>query len=112
EPEKVNEVIEALERNFAKAAAGEFTAEELARAKGVIIAAELINRQTNADRAAAAALDELYGLGYEHSQTLSQRINRVSLDDLKRVGQKYLSQPHLVCVTTPKPELIKYPPSE
>ncbi len=112
EPEKVNEVIEALERNFAKAAAGEFTTEELARAKGLIIAVELINRQTNADRAAAAALDELYGLGYEHSQTLSQRINRVSLDDVKRVGKKYLSRHHLICVTTPKPELVKYPPAQ
>ncbi|MCK4849833.1 MAG: insulinase family protein, partial [Phycisphaerae bacterium] len=86
--------------------------EELARAKGIIIATDLINRQTNGDRAATAALDELYGLGYEHSQTLSQRINRVSLDDLKRVGQKYLSRPHLVCITTPKPELVKYPPGE
>ena len=111
EPEKVNEVIEILERNFAKAAAGEFTADELATAKGLIIATDLINRQTNSDRAAAAALDELYGLGYEHSQTLSQRINRVSLDDVKRVGKKYLSAHHLICVTTPKPELIKYPPA-
>ncbi len=112
EPKKVNEVIEILERNFAKAAAGEFTTEELERAKGVIIAVDLINRQTNSDRAAAAALDELYGLGYEHSQTLSQRINRVTLDDVKRVGKKYLSPHHLICVTTPKPELIKYPPGE
>ena len=60
----------------------------------------------------AAALDELYGLGYDHSQTLSQRINQVSLDDVKRVGKKYLARHHLICVTTPEPELIKYPPSE
>jgi len=112
EPEKVNEVIEALERNLAKAAAGEFTAEELVRAKGVIIAAEIIDRQTNADLASTAALDELYGLGYEHWESLAERINAVTMAELKRVAVKYLSRPHLVCVTTPKPELVNYPPSE
>ncbi|NIA07575.1 MAG: hypothetical protein GWP14_08070 [Actinobacteria bacterium] len=112
EPDKVNDVIEALERNLAKAAAGKFTEEELARAKGIIIAAEIIDRQTNADLASIAALDELYGLGYEHWQSLAERINAVTMAELKRVATKYLSQPHLVCVTTSKPELVKYPPSE
>ena len=112
EPAKVNDVIEALERNLAKAAAGEFTEEELARAKGIVIAAEVIDRQTNADLAGASALDELYGLGYDHWQSLSKRINAVTMDELKRVGAKYLTRPHLVCVTTPQPEVVRCPPSE
>jgi len=112
EPDKVNAVIEALQRNLAKAAAGDFTDQELARAKGIIIAAEIIDRQTNADLAGIAALDELYDLGFDYSQSLAQRINAVTLADLKRVGAKYLTSPHLVCVTTPNPELVSYPSSE
>ena len=112
EPGKVTEVIEALERNLAKAARGEFTEEELARAKGVVIAAEIIDRQTNGDLASTAALDELYGLGYDHWESLAERIDAVTMAEVKRVAEKYLTRPHLVCVTTPKPEAVKYPPSE
>jgi zinc protease len=112
EPDKVNDVIEALERNLAKTATGEFTEEELVRAKGIIIAAEVIDRQTNADLASTAALDELYGLGYDHWQALAERINAVTMAEVKRVGVKYLSRPHLICVTTPKPEVVKYPPAK
>ena len=107
EPEKVNQVIEVLERNFAKAAAGDFTQAELDRARGIIISAEVINRQTNSELAATAALDELYGLGYRHSQTLTDRINAVTMDEVKRVAKKYLTRGHLICVTTAKPELVQ-----
>ena len=106
EPEKVNEVIEGLQQNFTKAAAGEFTQAELDRAKGIVISAEVINRQTNSELAAPAALDELYGLGYLHSAALTERINAVTLDEVKRVAKKYLTRNPLICVTTPKPESV------
>ena len=112
QPDKVNDVIKALERNLTKAAQGEFTEAELARAKGIIIAAEIIEKQTNADLAATAALDELYDLGFDHSENLAKRINAVTMVELKRIAEKYLTRPHLVCVTTPNPELVNYPPPE
>ena len=112
QPDKVNAVIESLERNLTKAAQGEFTEEELARAKGIIIAADIIEKQTNADLAGTAALDELHDLGFDHSESLAKRINAITMAELKRIAEKYLTRPHLVCVTTPNPELVNYPPSE
>ena len=54
----------------------------------------------------------LYGLGFDHSDHLADRINAVTMTELKRVAAKYLTRPHLVCVTTPKPELVQYPPQQ
>lgn len=80
------------------------TQEELDRAKKKILGAEAINNQSNAGFGAQAASSELVGLGYDHYQQRADEINKVTLDDMKRVIQKYLGAPGSV-------EAIVTPPS-
>ena len=74
----------------AKVRDADISAEELERAKSMAIAANAIENQTNAAQAQAAASDELFGLGYSDNERYASRINRVTLEDVRRVADKYL----------------------
>lgn len=104
QPEKADEVAEIILKNMAKARGGEFSDEEMGKAKKVCITTELLGRQTNADLAAQAALDELYGLGYDYSLGFADRVNAVTKEEVKRVAQKYLTK-HALLIA--RPELPK-----
>jgi zinc protease len=64
--------------------------EELVRAKTMAISSQAIESQTNMARAQQAASDELFGVGYANSSQYEQRINAITLDDVRRVAQTYL----------------------
>ena len=67
------------------------TKEELDRAKAKVIGQRKIARQDLGSLAMTAALDELYGLGYAHSDTEDALFQAVTLDQVKAVAQKYLN---------------------
>jgi zinc protease len=46
--------------------------------------------ETNADLSFMTALDELYGLGFDHYREYEARIDRVTKDDIKRLARQYL----------------------
>jgi predicted Zn-dependent peptidase len=49
-----------------------------------------------------AALDELYGLGFNHGQELEAKVNGVTLGDIKRVAAKYFAkQPYVLAIVRP-----------
>lgn len=100
QPEKVNEVIELILQNMEKARAGDFSDEELARAKDLALIAERLERQTNDQLSRDAALNELYGLGYDFSEREPARLARVTRADVQRVARAYLHHPTIV-ITTP-----------
>jgi zinc protease len=57
-----------------------------------------------------AALDELYGLGFNHYQELEAKVNAVTLDDIKRVAAKYFGkQAYVLAIVRPpgKPAATK-----
>ncbi|MBN1488617.1 MAG: insulinase family protein [Phycisphaerae bacterium] len=105
QPEKVSEVYRIMTESFERARAGDFDDDELERAKGVILSTELMRSQTNSDRATQAALDELYGLGFDHREHYVADVQGVTREDVCRVAKKYLTQP-IVTVVTPQPELV------
>ena len=108
QPEQVSKVISIVRSLMTKARDGKFEAEELQRAKGVILTTELLDRQTNAARAAVAALDELYGLGYAFSDKLPDLMESVHMEDVQAVGKKFLENPVIV-VVTPDPKSVEVP---
>ena len=98
--EKVKAIV--LEK-IEKMKKGEIGEDEFARAKKIAVAEKLMSNQTNTAQAQAASINELYGLGYDFDAHYAERINAVTIDDVIRVANKYLT--HYVCVVaTPKPE--------
>jgi zinc protease len=72
-------------------AAEGFTAEELRRCKAKVIGQKKIARQDLGGLALAVALDELYGVGYQHIDAEDARYEAVTLEQIKRVARKYLT---------------------
>ena len=75
------------------------TAEELKRAKAKVIGQKKISRQDLGTLAMSTALDELYGLGYAHSETEDALYEAVTLDQVKAVAEKYLKASAFVIAT-------------
>jgi len=78
------------------------TPEELKRAKAKVIGQRKIARQDLGGLALATALDELYGLGYAHSEAEDAFFEAVTLDEIKRAAQKYL-QPDALVIAVVRP---------
>jgi zinc protease len=78
------------------------TAEELKRAKAKIIGQKKIARQDLGGLAMTTALDELYGLGFDHSDSEDALYEAVTLEQIQSVARKYLKADALV-VATVKP---------
>jgi zinc protease len=72
------------------------TPEELQRAKAKLIGQRKIARQDLGGFAMTTALDELYGLGYAHTDTEDARYEAVTLEQVKTAAQKYLTPDALV----------------
>jgi zinc protease len=60
-----------------------------------------LGQQTNSDRALQAAVDELYGLGYDHADGYPASIAAVTAGDVRRAARKYLTH-HVLVRTGPK----------
>lgn len=106
EPGKVAEVYTIVLEQLAKAREGKCTEAELARAKNIIATTDMMETQTNAERAMKAALDELYGLGYDNGPRFLERVKVVTLEDVQATARKYFTEP-VVAVVTPVVEAVK-----
>ncbi len=96
EPEKVQLVETEMLKEAASLRADGLTAEELKRAKAKVVGQKKIARQDLGGYAMTCALDELYGLGFEHTEKDDAKYEAVTLDDVKRVAKKYLSDDKFV----------------
>ena len=81
------------------------TAEELKRAKAKIIGQKKIARQDLGSLASLTALDELYGLGWQHAELDDAKYEAVTLEQVKVAAQKYL-KPDRFVVSIVKPEKV------
>ena len=95
-PDKMDEVIKIILEDIDTIRSRQVTAEELSKAKIICNTMEKLSRQTNSAMALQAAVDELYGLGYEFSDSYTKHINAVTPDEVFRVANKYLTNYVLV----------------
>lgn len=103
DPAKLVEVKAALHEEIAKLATDGLTAEELTRAKAKIIGQQDIRNQSNDALAFSCALDELYGLGFDHQDRWREEVEAVTIEDIRRVARNYFAdQPGLTAIVTPK----------
>ena len=103
EPDKVQDVVGIIRADLAKTRRYAFTPAEIDEAVNIILTAELLDNQQVSALAMQAALDELYGFGYDfRRRSFEQRLRAVKPADLTRVAEKYFA-PGLVTVVL-KPE--------
>jgi zinc protease len=96
EPEKVALVETELLKEAEALRAEGLTEEELKRAKAKVIGQKKISRQDLGTFAMNSALDEIYGLGYAHTDIEDEKYEAVTLEQTKAVAQKYLKPESLV----------------
>ncbi|HEX4262779.1 MAG TPA: pitrilysin family protein [Verrucomicrobiae bacterium] len=101
-PEKVDLVEKELLREAELLRAEGLTEAELRRAKAKIIGQKKIARQDLGHLASATALDELYGLGYQHIDEEDALYEAVTLDQIKAAASKYL-KPETAVIAVIKP---------
>lgn len=67
------------------------TADELERAKAKLVGQKKIGRQDLGSEAMTAALDELYGLGYDNSEKEDARVEAVTEEEVRAVATRHLA---------------------
>lgn len=108
DPSKVNEVIDLILENIARlqGTAQDMQPDWFARSKQLIVTSDAMDNETPAEQATTAALDELYGMGYNYHDRFADDINAVQLDDVRQVARARLSR-CMVTVSTPAPDRVK-----
>ncbi|MEI8233089.1 MAG: pitrilysin family protein [Verrucomicrobiota bacterium] len=105
-PAKVVPVQAELLDEIRALAADGLTAEELARAKAKLLGQEALHKQSNDALAHSCALDELYGLGFDESTHLRERVEAVTLEDVRAVARDLFGEaPRVLAVVRPEPAL-------
>jgi zinc protease len=97
-PDQVDQVLERIEANVQRAREGRISEEEFLTAKQRIIALNAQDNTTIGQQSLQAALDELYGLGYDYEQTFDQRIEAVTIEDVVQVANQFFG--HAIVITT------------
>ena len=101
DPAKVAEVRAALADEIRKLAEDGITPAELDRSKAKLLGAQEIRNQSNDALAFSCALDELYGLGCRHYEGLRERVEAVTLEQVREVARRYFSQAHVTAIVRP-----------
>jgi zinc protease len=106
QPENAPKIVEIIKKNYRRAAGHVPTQEKIDLAVNSILTAELLGSQSMSELSLAAALDELYGFGYDFRSKMEAHYRKITPADVSRVAKKYLNSGYVVTVTTPKPELF------
>ncbi len=101
EPDKVNEVARIIRENLRKTLTHPFSQAEVDEAVNFILTADLLDNQAVSSLAMQAALDELYGLGYDFQKKYEALLRAVSPADITRVARKFLGGGYLTTIVSP-----------
>jgi zinc protease len=101
QPQRARQVIDIINRNYERAATYLPSQKEVDQAASAILTAETLDNQSIPSLALSAALDELYGFGFDFRRQMEARYRAVKPADVRRVARKYLGQAPMVAVTTP-----------
>ena len=107
DPQKIEQVQTAFSEEIARLAADGLTEVELTRAKKKLIGKQAIAYQSNANLAYTAALDELYGLGYLHYQSMAADLEKLTLAEVREAAQRYFrDRPAITVIVRPAPASV------
>lgn len=81
------------------------TQEDLDRARASVLTNEIMGKESNADRAADAALNLLYGVGLDDPEKFMASVKAMDTATLHDIANKYLKNPVVVVVSNEKQTL-------
>jgi zinc protease len=90
-PERLDQAQEELLSQIAKLSAEGFGGEEIHRARKSWAGKQAMQHQSNAAMAQQAAVDELYGFGFNHQQQQLRAVEALSTAAVNAVAAKYFS---------------------
>ena len=96
--EKIDEVKGVMEKEIERLKEEFLPQEEIEKAKESLIGRRRISLEANSSFAFDAALNELYGLGFNSYREYEANIRRVDRAMIKEIAQKYLKQELMSCV--------------
>jgi len=105
EPAMLDKVQDQMLREIELLRTEGLTEEELRRTKAKILGQKKIGRQDLGAYAMASALDELYGLGYQHSDEDDARFEAVTLEEARAVARRYLT-PEAMVISIVRPDAV------
>lgn len=111
DPKKLGPVTEEMRSEIADLAKSGLTPEELDRARAKMLGAELIRNQSNSALAGVVATDELMGLGFEAHKRRKEQIEKITLDDIRRVAAQYFKAENSVEASVLPPSAESKPES-
>lgn len=108
DPKNVNAVIDDILLNMARlqGSAEDIQPQWFDRAKKLIVTADAMNNETAAAQAQTAALDELFGLGFDYHAHFADSINAVRLPSVQDVARRRLRS-CVITVTTSAPDQVQ-----
>jgi zinc protease len=113
DPTKVNGVVEQCLLNIGRLQGSSADMQEdwFARSKLLITVADAMDSETPDQQATTAALDELFGLGYDYHSQFADQINKVTIDQVRQAAATRLTQ-CVVTICTPDPDGVNIKPGE
>ena len=99
DPSKVPTAKKAIFKELEKIRGNGISDEEIEDAKSYLLGNMQINLQTNGSKAMQMALNELYGLGFDHYSRYLEEIQNVTQEDIKRSVAKVIDPHRYVIVT-------------
>jgi zinc protease len=99
DPKKRGAIEEVLLKEVREIADKGITNEEFVRARAKLQSQDKLDQQNPAHIAYAAALDELFGLGYAFGEVRRERVATMTLDEINATARRYFSQPNYVIAT-------------
>ena len=109
DPGKVDTVASEFQNEIDALSREGLTNEELVRARSKLLGSEAIRNQSNAAFAAGSAIDELVGLGFDNYLKRKAQFEAVTIEDVRRVAEKYFGTPARVEAVVGPPK--KAPPT-
>jgi zinc protease len=108
DPSKVNEVVDQILLNIGRlqGTAADMQPDWFDRSKLLITTADALDNETPASQASSAALDELFGLGFDYHSKFAPGINGVTLDQIRATAASRLHD-CVVTISTPDPDAVK-----
>jgi zinc protease len=108
DPKNVNRVVEIILENMARlqGSARDLQVDWFERSKKLTITSDALENETPAAQATTAALDELFGLGYDYHARFADHIGRVRIPDVQGTAGRMLSQ-CVVTISTNAPEVVQ-----